>query len=72
MEYTNKEILLSIVSTKMPYGKFKDKLLCDIPMYYLEWMNRTSFPKGKLGIKLETMYEIKLNGLEHLLIPLKK
>jgi hypothetical protein len=71
MEYNQKEILLSLVNTKMPYGKYKDVLLCNIPVHYLEWINRQGFPKGKLGVQLETMYEIKLNGLEHLLTPIK-
>ncbi len=72
MEYDNKEILLSLVKVEMPYGKYKGSLLCNIPVYYLEWMKRTGFPKGKLGVQLETVYEIKLNGLEGLLEPLKK
>lgn len=71
MEYNHKEILLSLVNTKMPYGKYKDVLLCNIPVHYLELINRQGFPKGKLGVQLETMYEIKLNGLEHLLTPIK-
>lgn len=71
MEYNQRDILLSLVNTKMPYGKYKDVLLCNIPVHYLEWMQRQGFPKGKLGIQLETMYEIKLNGLEHLLTPIK-
>jgi hypothetical protein len=71
MEYNHKEILLSLVNTKMPYGKYKDVLLCNIPVHYLEWINRQGFPKGKLGVQLATMYEIKLNGLEHLLTPIK-
>ena len=29
------------------------------------------FPQGKLGMLLSTIYEIKLNGLEQLLVPLK-
>ena len=56
MEYNHKEILLSLVNTKMPYGKYKDVLLCNIPVHYLEWINRQGFPKGKLGVQLETMY----------------
>lgn len=71
MEYNQREILLSLVNTKMPYGKYKDVLLCNIPVHYLEWIQRQGFPKGKLGVQLETMYEIKLNGLEHLLTPIK-
>lgn len=70
-EYNQKEILLSLVQTKMPYGKYKDVTLCNIPVHYLEWMQRQGFPKGKLGVQLATIYEIKLNGLEHLLTPLK-
>ena len=72
MEVNGKELLLSLVITKMPYGKYKGIVLCAIPVHYLEWMKRKGFPKNKLGTQLETMYEIKLNGLEYLLEPLKK
>jgi hypothetical protein len=63
--------LLDLVKTKMPFGKYKNVLICDLPVSYLEWFKRGGFPKGKLGMLLETMYEIKLNGLESLLKPLK-
>jgi uncharacterized protein (DUF3820 family) len=66
------QILLQLVSLKMPFGKFKDTLLCDLPVSYLEWFSRKGFPTGKLGMLLQTIYEIKLNGLEYLLQPLKK
>jgi len=46
--------------------------LCDLPVSYLEWFEQKGFPQGKLGIQLQTIYEIKLNGLEYLLVPLKK
>ena len=67
----NSDILLFIVNTKMPFGKYKDRLICDLPVEYLEWFQRKGFPKGKLGMLLQTMYEIRLNGLEDLLKPLK-
>lgn len=57
---------------KMPFGKYKDVLLCDLPVSYLEWFQRSGFPKGKLGMLLETMYVIRINGLTQLLEPLKK
>ena len=66
------EILLQLVTMKMPFGRFKDRLLCQLPVSYLEWFYRKGFPPGKLGILLQTIYEIKLNGLEYLLEPLKK
>jgi uncharacterized protein (DUF3820 family) len=66
------QILIDLVTLKMPFGKFQGRLLCDLPVSYLEWFNRTGFPQGKLGMQLRTIYEIKLNGLEDLLKPLKK
>lgn len=68
----NAELLLQLVQLKMPFGKYKDTLLCDLPVSYLEWFARKGFPKGKLGILLDTMLEIKLNGLGYLLNSLKK
>lgn len=68
----NKQILIDIVTIKMPFGKYKGTLLCDLPDAYLEWFKRNGFPNGKLGIQLETVYEIKLNGLHELIRELKK
>ena len=51
-------ILPQLVSMSMPFGKYKGRLLCDLPMDYLEWFKRKGFPTGRLGMLLETMYEI--------------
>ncbi len=56
----------------MPYGKYKGRILCDLPEPYLVWYHNKGFPDGKLGMLLHTLYEIKLNGLEYLLKPLRK
>ncbi len=66
------ELLIELVKVKMPFGRYKETVLCNLPISYLEWFNRKGFPEGKLGMLLQTMYEIKLNGLTHLLEPLKK
>ena len=66
------EILKQLVKMKMPFGKYKGILLCDLPVSYLEWFQREGFPEGKLGMMLATIYEIKINGLSYLLEPLKK
>ena len=66
------ELLYQLVKMEMPFGQYKGTLLCNLPVSYLEWFQRKGFPKGKLGVLLETMYEIKINGLEYLLNPLKK
>jgi uncharacterized protein (DUF3820 family) len=65
-------MLTELVRMKMPFGKFKDSLLCNLPVSYLEWFARKGFPQGKLGMMLQTIYEIKLNGLEYLLDPIKE
>lgn len=65
------QILIGLVNIKMPFGKYKDTLLCDLPVSYLEWFQRNGFPKGKLGMLLQTLYEIKINGLTDLLIRIK-
>lgn len=68
----NPQVLVELVTTRMPFGKYKDRLLCDLPVNYLEWFCRKGFPPGKIGTQLSAIYEIKLNGLEYLLKPLKK
>lgn len=68
----DKQILMDLVTKTMPFGKYKGKLLCDIPEHYLIWMHGKGFPEGKLGMCLHTLYEIRLNGLEGILTELKK
>jgi hypothetical protein len=66
------EVLLELVKFKMPFGRYKGTVLANLPVSYLEWFQRKGFPEGKLGMMLATIYEIKSNGLEYLLEPLKK
>lgn len=68
----NPKLLLDLVTMRMPFGKYKGYILSDIPEHYLVWMHSKGFPEGKLGMLLSTLYEIKLNGLEYLLVNLKK
>ena len=65
-------LLKTLVTMKMPYGKYKGYTLCDLPEPYLVWYHQKGFPDGKLGMLLNTLYEIKLNGLEYLLYKLRK
>lgn len=65
------KLLLQLVEMQMPFGKYKGTILSNLPVSYLEWFNRKGFPEGKLGMLLRTVYEIKLNGLEDLLIQIK-
>lgn len=65
-------LLTDLVSMQMPFGKYKGRTFCNLPVSYLEWFSQKGFPAGRLGILLQTLYEIKLNGLDHLLDRLKK
>lgn len=61
-----------LLTHEMPYGKYKGRLLADLPGYYLGWFAREGFPKGELGALLALMYELDHNNLRHLLDPLRQ
>ncbi len=63
--------LLQLARTGMPFGKYQGWLLIDLPEAYLLWFADNGFPEGQLGRLLALALEIKINGLEHLLKPLK-
>ena len=67
----NPEDLQKLVSKPMPYGKYKGRVLADLPGNYLTWFAREGFPKGELGRLLQLMHEIDHNGLSDLLQPLR-
>ena len=68
----NPQILIELVHMRMPFGKYKNRILCDLPESYLVWFYRKGFPPGRIGILLSVLYEIRLNGLEYLLKPIRK
>ena len=66
------QMLIELVRMRMPFGKYKNRILCDLPEPYLAWFRRKGFPPGNIGMLLAALYEIKLNGLEYLLKPIRK
>ena len=66
------EILIKLANTRMPFGKYKNRFLVDLPEPYVIWLSHKGFPKGELGDMLAMVYEIKVNGLEYLFKPLRK
>jgi hypothetical protein len=68
----DKQFLIELAHAKMPYGKYKDRYLIDLPEYYVVWYHSKGFPKGKLGDMLTQVYELKVNGLEDLIRNIKK
>lgn len=69
---TENEQLIQLAHTKMPFGKYKDRYLIDLPEFYLVWYKNQGFPKGTLGQQMQLIYEIKLNGLEDLIRNIKQ
>ena len=68
----NPEALQLLVTRVMPYGKYKGRLIADLPGHYLNWFAREGFPSGELGRLLALMQELDHNGLSSLLDPLRK
>ncbi|MFK8066631.1 MAG: DUF3820 family protein [Gammaproteobacteria bacterium] len=67
-----KEDLIKLAKFEMPFGKYKGRRLIDLPENYLLWFSEKGFPEGQLGMLMALTLEIKINGLEYLIEPLKK
>jgi uncharacterized protein len=65
------EELERLLTVEMPYGKYKGRVIADLPGHYLNWFAREGFPKGDIGRLLALMHEIDHNGLGELLTPLR-
>ena len=68
----NADALQLLLTCTMPYGKYKGRLIADLPGNYLNWFARQGFPAGKLGQLLALMHELDHNGLSSLLQPLRR
>jgi len=64
-------VLLELAGMRMPFGKYKDRRLIDLPESYVVWFAQKGFPDSRLGDMLRMVYEIKVNGLEYLFKPLR-
>ena len=64
--------LTLLANQAMPFGKYKGKMLIDLPEAYLLWFAKKEFPKGKLGQLMELALALKIEGLEGLVRPLKQ
>ncbi len=69
-KFGDTELMMKLAETKMPFGKYKGRLLIDLPEPYVVWFYRQGLPSGRLGEMLGIVYEIKVNGLEYLFKPL--
>lgn len=70
MEFQQQD-LVKIANMQMPFGRYAGLTLIDLPEPYVVWFHGQGFPEGELGKLLAQVYEIKVNGLEHLFEPLR-
>ncbi|MCK5092373.1 MAG: DUF3820 family protein [Gammaproteobacteria bacterium] len=63
--------LLKLAKYRMPFGKYRNQLLIDLPEPYVIWFSNKGFPEGELGKMMRIVHEIKINGLEYLFRPLR-
>ena len=68
----NPELLELLLMREMPFGKYKGRIIADLPGHYLAWFARQGFPPGQLGQLLALMHELDHNGLSGLLAPLRR
>jgi len=64
--------LLKLAQYRMPFGKYANLLLIDLPEPYVIWFANKGFPNGELGKMMAIVHEVKVNGLEYLFQPLRK
>jgi len=72
IERMNPEHLVRLLEREMPFGKYKGRVIADLPGYYLAWFARKGFPPGQLGQLLALMHELDHNDLAGLLEPLRR
>ncbi|GAA0511680.1 DUF3820 family protein [Tatumella terrea] len=69
----NKQDLIALANTRMPFGKYQGRVLIDLPEEYLLWFARKEvFPAGHLGELMQLALAIKIEGLQGLVDPLRK
>lgn len=66
------DLLELLVTREMPFGKYKGRIIADLPSHYLAWFAREGFPPGQLGQLLTLMHELDHNNLVGLLEPLRR
>jgi hypothetical protein len=66
-----KQDLVSLANVPMPFGKYSGRVIIDLPEEYLLWFAGKGLPQGKLGLLMGLALEIKTNGMEKIIDPLR-
>jgi hypothetical protein len=67
----DKTLLLKLLDTPMPFGKYQGRMIIDLPEAYLLWFQREGYPRGEIGKLLQLALEIEVSGSKDLVKSLK-
>lgn len=67
----SQEHLIKLARWQMPFGKYAGSVLIDLPEEYLFWFQKKGFPTGELGELLKFCLDLKIEGLDAIVKPLK-
>lgn len=62
--YSDPDLIFKLSTFRMPFGKYQQDLLIDLPLPYLSWFSKQGFPVGELGELMRIVHETKTDGLE--------
>ena len=65
--YSDPNLMIKLAKFRMPFGKYKDLLLIDLPLPYLDWFLKKGLPEGELGELMRIIQDVKSGDMEHLL-----
>ncbi|PSU34049.1 DUF3820 family protein [Photobacterium lutimaris] len=68
----DKEKIIKLANVKMPFGKYAGRVIIDLPEEYLLWFQKKGFPEGELGLLMALALEMKIEGLESVIRPLRR
>ncbi|KHT58067.1 DUF3820 family protein [Photobacterium sp. DNB23_23_1] len=68
----DKEKIVKLANVKMPFGKYAGRVIIDLPEEYLLWFQKKGFPEGELGLLMALALEMKIEGLESVIRPLRR
>ena len=66
-----KEQLIKLANMPMPFGRYQGRVLIDLPEEYLLWFAKKGFPQGELGKLMGYALELKIEGLDAVVRPLR-
>ena len=68
----DKEQIVKLANVKMPFGKYAGRVIIDLAEEYLLWFQKKGFPEGELGLLMALALEMKIEGLESVIRPLRR